>query len=196
MGPIVTQELYCINMKAGFALLTNRTVENAVGRLAWDIHMRWQTGIIARAFPPHISLKQPCEIGDRLPEFTTYMAAFAASIPPLSLQLGGLYVWENLIGIGVRETAALRELHNRLNDELSLIFGDVRADFDGDDYRFHITVAAGGASVETYRAIHATCAGVTLPASFTAHELGLGVGYERAPGVWQFMLHTVLPLTG
>jgi 2'-5' RNA ligase len=183
-------------MKAGFALLTDRTVENVVSRLAWDIHMRWQTGVMARALPPHVSLKQPCEIGDRLAEFTAYMAAFAASIPPLPIELGQLYVWENVVGIEVRETPALRELHNRLNRELPPIFGDVRADFDGDAYRFHITVAAGGASAETYRAIHAACADVTLPASFTAHELGLGVGYERAPEVWQFMLHTVLPLTG
>ena len=53
-------------MKAGLALLTNRAVENAVNRLAWDINRQWQTGVVARSYPAHISLKQPCEIGDRL----------------------------------------------------------------------------------------------------------------------------------
>jgi 2'-5' RNA ligase len=191
---IVMQEVYCINMKAGFALLTNRTVENAVNRLAWDIHTRWQTGVMARALPPHISLKQPCEIGDRLAEFMDYMALFAASIPPLAIDLAGLYVWENVLGINVRETSALRELHNRLNRELPPIFGDVRAEHDGDEYHFHMTVAMGGASVETYQTIYADCAAATLPAAFTAQELGLFTGYERPTGGWQYMLHTVLPL--
>lgn len=183
-------------MKAGLALLTNRAVENAVNRLAWDINRQWQTGVVARSYPAHISLKQPCEIGDRLADWEAYMAAFAASIPPLPIELAGLYVWETVLGIDVRETAALRELHNRLNRELPPIFGDVRADHDGDGYHFHMTVAMGGASAPTYRAIYDACAGLPLPASFTATEICLFAGYERAEGGWQYMLHTTLPLGG
>jgi 2'-5' RNA ligase len=183
-------------MKACFALLTNRAIENSVNHLAWDIHMRWQIGLMARCHPAHITLKQPCEIGDRLQEWTAYMASFAASIPPLPIELTGLYVWDTVLGIDVRETPALRELHNRLNRELPPIFGDVRAEHDGDQYHFHMTVAMGGASAETYRVIHAACATATLPAAFTARELGLFTGYERPTGGWQYMLHTVLPLGG
>jgi 2'-5' RNA ligase len=183
-------------MKAGFALLTDRTIENTVNRLAWDVHQRWQTGVAARCYPAHISLKQPCEIGDRLAELERFMAQLAASIPPLPIELRGLFVWETILGIDVCETPALRELHNRLNRELTTIFGDVRADHDGDEYHFHVTVAMGGADTDAYRAIHAACAGMVLPKSFTAHELGLFTGYERPAGGWQYMLHTALPLTG
>lgn len=181
-------------MKAGLALLTDRTVENAVNRLAWDINQRWQTGLMARAYPAHISLKQPCEIGDRLMDMEALMARFAASIPPLPIELRGLYVWENVLGIDVSETPALRELHNRLNRELPPVFGDVRADFDGDGYHFHMTVAMGGATAETYKAIFAACTDVVLPTAFTARELGLFTGYQKSDGGWQYMLHTVLPL--
>ncbi len=183
-------------MKAGLALLTDRTVENAVNRLAWDINQRWQTGLMARAYPAHISLKQPCEIGDRLAEMEAFMARFAASIPPLPIELRGLYVWENVLGIDVSETPALRELHNRLNRELPPVFGDVRADFDGDGYHFHMTVAMGGATAETYKAIFAGCTDVVLPTAFTARELGLFTGHQKDDGGWQYMLHTVLPLAG
>jgi 2'-5' RNA ligase len=183
-------------MKAGLALLTDRTVENAVSRLAWDINQRWQTGLMARAYPAHISLKQPYEIGDRLVEMVAFMARFAASIPPLPIELRELYAWENVLGIDVRGTPALRTLHNRLNRELPPIFGDVRADFDGDAYHFHMTVAMGGASADTYKAIFASCTDIILPSAFTARELGLFTGYQKNDGGWQYMLHTVLPLTG
>ena len=99
-----------------------------------------------------------------------------------------------MLGIDLRETPALRELHNRLNRELPPIFGDVRADFDGDEYHFHMTVAMGGASAETYKAIFAACTEVVLPGAFIARELGLFTGYQTNEGGWQYMLHTVLPL--
>src|SRR5437660_876017 len=58
-------------------------------------------------------------------------------------------------GVDVKETPALRALHNRLNRELPALFGDVSAEHDGADYHFHVTVATGGASAETYRSIYA-----------------------------------------
>jgi 2'-5' RNA ligase len=183
-------------MKAAFALLTDRTVENFVNRLAWDIHRQWQTGVAARCYPAHISLKQPFAIGERLAEMEAYMARLAASIPPLPIEPAALYAWESVLGIDLVETPALRELHNRLNRELPDIFGDVRAEYDGDGYHFHITVAMGGASAETYRAIYAAHAGRALPERFIAREVALLTGYERPGGGWQYMMHTVLPLTG
>jgi 2'-5' RNA ligase len=183
-------------MKAGFALLTNRTVENAVNRLAWDIHTRWAIGVASRCYPAHISLKQPFELGNRLTEFEAYMAAFTASTPPLQIEVGKLLLWDTVLVFDVRETPTLRGLHNRLNRELPPLFGDVQAEHDGDEYHFHMTVASGGASADMYRAIHAAYGDVAPPAAFTVHELGLFTGYERAPGAWQFMLHTVLPLRG
>jgi 2'-5' RNA ligase len=190
------QEVYFINMKAGFALLASRTVENAVNRLAWDIHTRWGTGVSARCYPAHISLKQPFELGNRLPEFEAYMAAFTASTPPLEIEVGRLLLWDTVLVFDVRETPTLRSLHNRLNRDLPPIFGAVRAEHDGDEYHFHMTVASGGASADTYRAILAAQDDVTPPPPFTAYELGLFTGYARPTGGWQFMLHTVLPLTG
>jgi len=51
----------------------------------------------------------------------------------------------------VAETPELREAHNRLNAELAGRFTDTQAPFDGADYRFHLTLATGGAPIEAYR---------------------------------------------
>jgi 2'-5' RNA ligase len=183
-------------MKAGFALLADRTVSNAVTGLAWDMHLRWQNGIASRSIAPHISLRQPIDIGERLEVMEGYALHLAAAVPPLPIQLGGLLAWDDGVVIDVVETPALRDLHDRLIRELGPLFGAVRADHDGPEYHFHMTVAIGGADAATYRSIGAAYASWELPRGYTAAEIGLFVGYERAPGAWQYMLHTVLPLTG
>ena len=183
-------------MRATFALLTDRTVENAVNRLAWQIHLGWVTGVGVRRLAPHVSLKQPFDIGEDLAALERYMTRFAADVPPLHVRLRGLCVWRTVLSIGVDETPALRALHERLNRELPRLFGDVSAEHDGDGYRFHLTVAMGGASAETYQAIYRENAAQPVPAGFTARELALFVYHEAPPGRREYMTHTVLPLTG
>jgi 2'-5' RNA ligase len=183
-------------VKATLALLTDRNIENRVNRLAWGIHRRWRTGVRPRCLPAHVSLKQPFEIGDGLDALEGYAAGLAAEVAPFAVEADGFFGWETVFGVAVRDSATLRGLHERLNRELPARFGDVSAPFDGDAYRFHLTVAAGGASPETYREIFAAHGAEPFPPFFTARELALFVYDEAAPGVWEYMVHTVLPLTG
>ena len=149
---------------------------------------------MARAYPAHISLKQPCEIGDRLEDMEAYMARLAASIPPLPIELRGLYVWRTCWVLTYARYRHCARCTTVSTAKLPPIFGDVRADFDGDGYHFHMTVAMGGVSAETYKAIFAACNDIVLPRAFTARELGLFTGYQKNDGGWQYMLHTVQPL--
>lgn len=183
-------------MRATFALLTNRDIENAVNRLAWQINLRWHTGVTPRCLAPHVSLKQPFDIGHDLGTLERYMVALASDVPPLPIELTGFFVWEMVFGLDVKETPALRALHDRLNRELPALFGDVSALHDGDGYHFHLTVATGGASAETYRSIYAENSSSPLVATFTAQEVALFVYNERQTGERDYMTHTVLPLTG
>ena len=183
-------------MRATFALLTNRDIENAVNRLAWQINLRWHTGVTPRCLAPHISLKQPFEIGQNLAALERYMVAFASDVPPLSIELTAFYLWETVLALDVKETPALRALHDRLNRELPLLFGEVDAAHDGAEYHFHLTIATGGASAETYRSIYSENSVHPFPATFTAHEVALFVYHERPSGERDYMTHTVLPLTG
>ena len=183
-------------MKAAIALLTDRAIENAVQRLAWRIHLRWRTGIAPRCLPAHVSLKQPFAFGDDLDGLETYLVDFAQQVAPQPIALGDFTVRESVLGIAVHETDTLRALHDRLNAELPARFGDTSALFDGPDYRFHLTVASGGVSAETYRTLHAELAESPPTTSFVARELALFVYEERDGGGWDYLVHTILPLTG
>ena len=183
-------------MRATFALLTNRHIENQINRLAWQIHLRWYTGVQPRCLAPHVSLKQPFDIGDKLDVLEQYMTDVTATVPPITLELTDFFVWETVFAVNVKETTILRTLHNRLNDELPRLFGDVSALHDGEEYHFHLTVATGGASPETYQAIYETYAQVPVATTFTAYELALFVYHEQSSGIRDYLTHTVLPLTG
>lgn len=124
------------------------------------------------------------------------MKQFAADVAPIDITLGELYAWADVLAVEVVETATLRGLHNRLNSEMGRQFEGVIAEHDGDDYRFHLTVAAGGASHEVYRQIHAAYSNLSFRQSFRAHELAMFVYDEWPPGRREYMTHTVLPLTG
>ena len=161
--------------------------------------MRWRTGVDVRRLAPHVSLKQPFEVGDDLSKVQKYFTAFAASVPPQALTLSGLTVWDTVFAVAVKEKRSLRTLHDRLNAELPTLFEKTGAEHDGYQYQFHVTVARGGASPETFRALHGHYEAnppAFTSATFVAHELALFVYNEPTPGEWEYLSHTILPLSG
>src|SRR6266511_3338836 len=99
-------------MRATFALLTNRHIEDQINQVAWQIHLRFRTGVQPRCLAPHVSLKQPFEIGEKLDVLERYLADFAA---PVDIELTEFFVWETVFAVDVKETTISRTLHNRLN---------------------------------------------------------------------------------
>src|SRR6266545_8243886 len=92
------------------------------------------------------------------------MMNLVRSITPFEVKLTKLQLVDatiegldtGILWLDVQETEILRQLHNRVNEELTLRFGDVHAAFDGPDYHFHMTVAIGGQPIETYNAGYMT----------------------------------------
>lgn len=183
-------------MKVAFALLPGLALQNDVRRLGWEIHERWSTGTRPRALPPHVSLKQPFDVDGDFPAVERYFATLAASVAPVDLQLGKLLLWETVLSIDVASSPSLLALHARLNVELRGVVRDPAAPFDGERYHFHLTIATGGASADTYREIHATYAEAMAARVARATELAMFVYDTRRPDAWQYMTHTVLPLGG
>jgi 2'-5' RNA ligase len=80
------------------------------------------------------------------------MTDLARSIAPFEVQLTELVleplVFEGkkfgMVWLDVQETPDLRQLHNRLNQELRQHFGATGADYDGEHYHFHLTVLMAG----------------------------------------------------
>jgi 2'-5' RNA ligase len=181
-------------IKATCALLADRETQNEVNRLAWEVHRRWATGLVARRLPAHVSLKQPFTINDDLSGFERYVTDFARKTQPFEIELDGFFVWPTVFGIAVEESPALRAQHNLLNQELPEIFGDVSADFDGDAYRFHMTIATGGAMTAACPDIQKAYANQPFKRRFQARELGIFVYDIRSDGSFDFMMYTVLQL--
>ena len=181
-------------IKATCAVLANREIENEIARLAWDVHRRFSTGLLARRIPPHVSLKQPFPMENDLSRFEDYVKGLAQQTDPFHIELDGFFTWPGVFGISVRESPTLRSLHNLLNTDLPNLFGDAKADFDGDSYSFHVTVATGGASEATYAEIGNAYAGVEFQRSFEARELAIFAYDLPSDGESDFLMHTVLPL--
>lgn len=173
-------------MKAAVALLSSREVHNRVRKLAWEIQQEHRTGIDVCRLPPHVSLKQPFNVAD-LEGLGAYIAGLAGNLAPVRIELAHLDLIEaevdglasGILWLEVVETPTLRQLHERLNQELTARFGDVSALHDGAEYHFHMTVALGGQPVEVYREIFRAYAGRLANLEFTARELGLFVYDER-----------------
>lgn len=175
-------------MKAAFALLADTEIHNLVRKLSWEFHQKYHTGTRHCCLPPHISLKQPFGVGN-LSALERYMDEFAHSIEPFEVQLTKLDIvptfYEGteygILWIDVHETKELRQLHNRLNEELTQRFGSVPADFDGDAYHFHMTVMIGGQPIEVYRKFYNEMDNPVINRSFTVRELGMFV-YDEPMG--------------
>jgi 2'-5' RNA ligase len=189
-------------MKATFALLANAEVHNQVRKLAWDIHQKYRSGIDVCRLPPHISLKQPFDSPD-LDLLEGYMAELAQSLPPFQVDLTHLELVETIIDgmdtgilwLNVHETTFLRQLHNRLNQELTSRFGSVPAAFDGPEYHFHMTVAIGGQPVATYRQIFDEFSGRLTNLHYTVRDMVMFVYDEPHALNAGYMTYWILPLS-
>jgi 2'-5' RNA ligase len=188
-------------MKATFALLANHDVYNWVRHLAWQIHQTYRTGTHHCRLPPHISLKQPFSVAD-LAALEGYMDSLASSLVPFEvsfteLQLEPIVAEQTEYGVlwlAVQDTAFLRHLHLRLNAELQQRFGNTQAAYDGNAYRFHLTVMMSGQPFEIYRQVARALAAEPIPLRYTVTELGLFVYDEPLGPNGEYLAYRILPI--
>jgi 2'-5' RNA ligase len=128
-----------------------------------------------------------------------YVEGLAASISPFSIELDRFYYDEwgesGILGLNVVETPRLRELHNRLNRELSQQVHDSSANHDGSGYHFHLTIEMGSiSSVNPFREYYESLQESRVNRSFTARELGVFYYSDENHRPGSFLVYKVLPL--
>jgi 2'-5' RNA ligase len=188
-------------MKATFAFLADNETHNLVRKLSWDIHQKYRTGIDVCRLPPHVSLKQTFDISD-LDSLSEYMIELAQSIKPFQVNMTHLELIDatidglesGILWLNVAETAFLRGLHNRLNEELTARFGNVPADYDGARYHFHMSVAIGGQPIETYHEILDEFKDRLVNLQCMIRDLVMFVYDERSDVNAGYMTYMILPL--
>ena len=154
--------------------------------------------------PAHVSLKQPFMVSD-FERFERYFEEFARQTEPQGLKLDGFVFWGNaeqgVVVARVTASPRLRQLHAQLNAELEQAFGGTQADFDGDAYEFHLTVAIGALRADSLPQLQNEIATWKLDEITVASRLAMFV-YEESPrpdplyGVREYGTYKVLPLSG
>jgi len=115
-------------------------------RIVYDLNRQYGIGFLASLFPAHVSLKQPFSF-ESMEVLEAYLDALAASSTPFGVKLERIYhaQWSGygILGLDVKESATLRALHNRINEELGELLENPSAPHDGESYHFHLTVELG-----------------------------------------------------
>jgi 2'-5' RNA ligase len=100
-----------------------------------------------------------------------------------------------ILGLNVKETRALRELHERINRELDDLFEDSSAAHDGVSYHFHLTIELGKVEGEDVFKRHFDDLETTeISLRFTAREMALFYYDGIEPG--SYTTYKVLGLGG
>jgi len=152
--------------------------------------------------PAHVSLKQPFLVHD-FERFERYFEDFARHAEPQHLKLEGFLFWgsaeQGVVAVRVRTSPRLRQLHSQLNAELAQIFGGTQADFDGDAYEFHLTVAIGALRADLLPQLQSDIATWKLDEVAVSSKLAMFI-YEESTrpdplyGVREYGTYKVLPL--
>jgi 2'-5' RNA ligase len=172
-----------------------------VRKLQWEIHRKYRTGTIDCRLPPHISLKQPFAISN-LDPLEEYMNELEKRIIPFEVTLTELQLIPipfertefGLLWIDVQESEQLRQLHNRINEELDQRFGNTQADFDEASYHFHMTVMIGGQPIQMYRQLFTEISDRKINLRYKIQELAMFVYDEPMGPRGEYLTYKILPM--
>lgn len=143
-------------MKATFALLADCDIQNQAAKLMLKAHQVAGTGFEMTRLPFHISLKQPFQI-DNLDKLEDYFDTFVQTIPSIHVAFNKVSICPSnvfgydsgVLALQVAESIELCQIQEKFNDSLYERFGPCPSEHD-DDYIFHMTLAIGGGSYDSY----------------------------------------------
>lgn len=185
-------------MKAAIALLTDYRIQNFVRKIVFNLNRKYNIDFFASLLPAHISLKQPFYF-ESIEKLENYFDLLAGSIKPFKIELDKIYYTEwkeyGILGINVKETKTLRNLHNRINRELSELFENTSAPHDGDNYNFHLTIELGKIEGENvYKNYFDKLEEKKVNLCYTVKDIALFYYPDRSLRIASFMNYKVLPL--
>jgi 2'-5' RNA ligase superfamily len=185
-------------MKCALALLFDRRIDDLVNELAWKAHCTYGLGISCRRLPAHVSLKQPFHVGDGLNSLSRVLPIFerfARRIKPIPITFSKLKRWRDVVQYPAGPEGWLRRQHNALNALLGKHIDDPSAPFDGDAYRFHMTISIGGPTTEMIRASTRELGGALMPAAVPTHLGVFAYTNEGGPDGGSYLTIRSFPLS-
>lgn len=187
-------------MKAAIALLSDHHIQNIARKMVYEINQRAGVEFLGSLLPAHVSLKQPFTF-ESMDVLEDWFESFSKRVQPFRIELECVYYdeWDDyaIISFEVRETRALRTLHEQINHELKDVVPDPSAPHDGDEYRFHLTIELGKVqSSNPFKQVYESLPEKNVDLSFMAERLALFFYADRVIGPGSFICYKILPLTG
>jgi 2'-5' RNA ligase len=190
-----------MKMRTAIALLIDNELANRLA--AFTLRCRdYGFDLRVLRLPAHVSLKQPFVVND-FERFEGYLDEFSRRIEPQPLRFDGFLFRGNaeqgVVSAHVVASPRLRQLHEQLNAELEQSFGGTQADFDGDAYEFHLTVAIGASRADLLPQLNTDIATWKLDEVTESSRLAMFI-YEESThpdplfGVREYGTYKVLPL--
>lgn len=130
------------------AIITDNIIQNNSRKIAYNLSQRSRIGTLASRLPQHISLKQSFRV-DNIVEIEKYFDLFAKQMKSFEVTISKIdlclmrskNINTQILWYDVKESTELRELHDKLNRELSDKFSVEKQGYDGDTFKFHSTIA-------------------------------------------------------
>lgn len=187
-------------MKAAIALLSDYAVQNIARKMVYELQQYGTVPFYASLLPSHVSLKQPFTF-ENMQALESWFESFSQHTAPFRVDLDHIYCnsWDDvaIIGFGVHETQTLRALHNQINQELKTLVKDSSAPYDGDDYRFHLTIELGHVSDSNpFQNYYDSLPEKQMVLSFRAEYIALFFYADEPIEPGSFICYKVLPLHG
>ncbi len=187
-------------MKAAIALLSDYSVQNAARKQAYELHRYGDVQFYASSLPSHVSLKQPFTF-ESMDVLETWFDSLSQRVAPFRVDLDHIYYnsWDDvaIVGFGVREIPILRSVHNQINRELKDLVANSSAPYDGDDYRFHLTIELGHVGdINPFKRYYEALPEKQVALSFVAETIALFFYADGDIKPGSFVCYKVLPLQG
>lgn len=166
-------------MKVTFVLIADVEAENFGRECMLEAHRAGNLGFEMARLPHHISLKQPFKISN-LGAVETIFDEFVQEINAITVPLIELECFPNNVfgyesgcmSIRAESTQQLVAMQKKLFDILESKLGPCPAEHDL-DYVFHMTIAIGGATYESYEKAYQMMKEHDFHHEFCSNRLGL-----------------------
>lgn len=156
----------------GFGILLTEESHNLVRRLEVDLQNNFDVSIGLKQ-SPHITFKRPFVI-DQLAPYEKYFDKISKEIKSLQIVIDGIgYFAPNVIFLNVAPNRELDILHRTVLSDLKREFEIPEDLLEGENMKFHVTLAYDDFSPETFRKAQNYLSDVKDHLAFMTEEIGL-----------------------
>lgn len=127
-------------MTIGYAIMANVESHNFIRKIQLELHQEMGSGLARQS--PHVTIKSPFET-DEIEDHVLYLENLSRNMKPFEMELEGFGSFsDKVIYLALKQNPKLTVLHQKILSEVKRRFDLEPHDFEGENIRFHMSVAA------------------------------------------------------